>query len=198
LPAPIIDYSTLRRRRKFSARTAATLFAVIGIPILCAWILLHGPTSGEIRLDTGDLRYCYFGIPFRYSHMPQPQRSQLLSVAAGSSILKPQWYTCVTYPLPTTNNPDAMLEGFYFRATAWISIDPRLARMIVEDIATYVKHTNAQAGLPDSFYLVSGFVVSQNSQGRWTVEPDWRQDEEVRDYFTAKGYGPPTTQPLTH
>ncbi len=198
MPAPIIDYSTLRRGRKFSARTAATLFAVIGIPIVCAWFLLHGPTSGEIRLDTGDLRYCYFGIPFSYSRMPEPQRSRLLSLSAGSSILKPQWFTCVTYPLTGSNNPDLMVEGFYSRATAWIPVDPKLAQMIVEDIAKYVKGTNARSGLPDSFYLVSGFLVDQNTQGQWTLDPNWRQDEEVQNYFTAKGYSPATTQPLAH
>jgi hypothetical protein len=168
--------------------------AVTAIVFYCA-LTGHG-FSGEIRLDTGDLRYCFLGIPYSSRRMPEPERSLLLSVARDSEILKPQWHTCVRYPLPTSNNSDLMCRRFYCHATAWISVDPALARLILEDIAKYVVETDARYSLPESCPMLTPPTVEWEDSGRARVPEDWRDSVGSEWYCEQKGYSPPGAPPI--
>ncbi|MGA2441146.1 MAG: hypothetical protein ABSH08_09310 [Tepidisphaeraceae bacterium] len=143
-------------------------------------------------MDTGDLRYLYFGIPFEYHFMSEPERTQLIALAVGSNVLKPEWHSCAAHV--GSNNADRMCSGAYARATAWIAVDRRLAQMIVEDIATYVRDTEGWHGLPASAGMLD-FVIDRNKNGNWYVKPGWQQDPAALDYLQSKGYSPPATQP---
>ena len=44
-------------------RRLARVTALLGFGIFLTFLSGHGQ-SAEIRLDTGDLRYCWFGVPF--------------------------------------------------------------------------------------------------------------------------------------
>jgi hypothetical protein len=164
--------------------TALIVFVLYGV--------VGGPTSGDIRIDTGDLRYRYFGIPLVYKRMREPERSQLLKLATRSTILKPEWHTCVEYPLASSNNTDSMCADFYFLAAKWIAVDPQIARMVTEDIATYVIRTKVRQGLPQCAPMLM-FVDDINTG----VSPQWRQDAGVIWYLHLKGYSIPSTQPTT-
>jgi len=87
-----------------------------------------------------------------------------------------------------------MCQGFYRKATAWIAVDPHLARMIANDIANYVRNTGVRQGLPDSFGMLA-FVLDMDNKGSWHVKPGWQQDEMVMDYLQRKGYSLPATKP---
>src|SRR4051794_11018966 len=123
-PNPL-DYSRPPGRR---CRVRLTRGRVIGLGVLLVAvgiILRGGPlTSADIRLDTGDLRYRYLGVPLSYERMPEPQRSRLLALAAGSNVLRPEWHTCATFPKVGSNNPDRMCRGWYFQASVWAAEDP--------------------------------------------------------------------------
>ena len=189
-----IDYAPPPRRR-VRLRPAAVLAVTI---VLALWLVVRppGPTSADIRLDTGDLRYRWFGVPVWYDRMPEPTRSHLLAAAAGSAVLTPEWQTCVTYPLPTSNNTDAMCRGFYAEGADWIPADPGVARLVLEDVATYVRRTNARSGLPASVRMLSPLgVMGIDARGIRTIRPDWRDDPEVQAYLQSKGYVPPATAP---
>lgn len=173
------------------------LLVGVGIALCVIWSIVFGPSSADMRLDTGDIRYRYFGVPLIYERMPEPQRSRLLSLASTSSILVAEWHQCANYPLPTTNNTDAMCRGFYTKVDAWIDVDPHIARLAAEDLATYIRVTNARESLPESYALLSGFVVDWTNANRYAVRGDWRDDEAVRAYFEAHGVAiPPHNQRL--
>ncbi|HUU95110.1 MAG TPA: hypothetical protein VM487_05175 [Phycisphaerae bacterium] len=170
--------------------TKRTLFAfLLAVFAALATALLSGyGVSGQIRLDTGDLRYRFLGVPFRYDAMPEPERSMLLSLAQESDRLSSEWRTCVRYPLPTSNNPDVMCRGYYVYATAWIGVDRRLARLALEDVADYVETTGAQYGLPDACLVLSPLVVERASDDTLRVIDDWRNHEDVVAYCQMKGH----------
>src|ERR1041384_6470997 len=85
---------------------------------------LSGPTTGEIRLDTGDLRYFWWGIPLRNRPMPEPSRSKLVTLGSKSPAVPADWVVCVTYPLRSSNNTDSMCQSFYRSVAILADEDP--------------------------------------------------------------------------
>jgi hypothetical protein len=160
------------------------LGVVAGV-VLLGLLMVVGPSSGEIRLDTGDLRYCWWWVPVRYERMPEPERSRIQVVAAAGPAVPAEWVTCVRYPLRCSNNPDLMCRSFYASIAAWSGEDPKIARWALEDVVNYVRTTHAQYGLPASGHVLSGFIVEM-SKGR--VVADWRDQEEMKAYCAAHGY----------
>jgi hypothetical protein len=197
--ARVLDYSPSDSHRARLARVVRKVcpipLAFIGVIAFALFALLRGPTSVQIRLDTGDLRYCYFGVPVWWERLPEPRRTQLLSLSNGSSVLKPRWFTCAIFPLPTSNNTHLMCRSWYFDATVWIHEDPKLARWMLEDVAGYIALTNAKQGLPASSMFLSGFFVEPDDNGQWAVKKGWQADAEVQAYLEMKGNAPPANTP---
>jgi hypothetical protein len=151
--------------------------------------LLYGPTSAEIRIDTGDLRYRYLGIPLEYKNMPEPERSLLLELAKKSNVLDGSWHECAKYPLPTTNNTDTMCRLFYHRVATWVQVDPQLALFLAEDVARYIQQTKARHGGPKGSYLLL-WLMENDDDGSDVVKDGWQDDEEVQAYLQSVGYTP--------
>ncbi len=192
-PPPTIDYATPRRSRRFFrplTRREKVFLLLAPIVFLGLFLVLYliakGPTSGQIRLDTGDLRYCWYGIPVEYRQMPEPQRSKILKIAAMSPAVPTEWQTCVTYPLPTSNNPDAGQVCDYLRIAAWADEDPALAKMALTD------HVDSLRKMHGPLWIGGGSVLfSVNEFGTDKVETNWRDDPIVQAYCAAHGYVPP-------
>jgi hypothetical protein len=127
-----------------------------------------------------------------YKRMPEPQRSQLLGLAANSQILLPEWQQCAEFPLSTSNSPDGMCRGWYIKACVWASQDSRLARLMLEDVASYISTTNASQGAPASSLFLSGFYLYRNTSGKWTVMQSCQHREALQAYMQSKGYIPTT------
>jgi len=144
---------------------------------------------------SGDLPECFLGIPLVHERMPEPARSQLLALAANSNVLRPEWCKCATFPLRSSNNEDGMCRGWYYKACYWAAQDPQLARLMLEDVASYIASTNANQGLPTSVDFLSGFFIETDATGQWVVKQGWRQDDELLAYAQSKGYNLPTTAP---
>ena len=161
-------------------------WGIVIILLMLGLDFLFGPHSGQIRLDTGDLRYCWFGIPFQYDRMPEPHRSKLLALASKSPSIPAKWVTCVTYPLPSSNNTDIMCRDFYELTAIWADEDPKIARWALEDIVDYIRDTHVQYGLPKSCAIFD--VVDRIGR---KVEADWRDQDEIKLYCAAHGYVPP-------
>jgi hypothetical protein len=122
--------------------------------------VFYGPTSGEIRLDSGDLRYRYWGIPIDYQPMPEPKRTRLMDLAAKSGKIPSEWVLCQRYPLRGSNHADWMCFSFYFKAEEWINEDPAVAMRVMEDLAKYTQEMESKGGLPKCMRmldLVEGF-----------------------------------------
>ena len=162
-----------------------SLFVLAAIIVIVAWGFFFGPSSADIRLDTGDLRYRYLGIPLVYERMPEPHRSRLLSLARESSALEAEWHQCADYPLPTTNHTDRMCRVFYYKIEAWIREDRIIALSAAEDVAEYIRTTNAKHSLPESVALLKH--GDWNDDGDYTVRGDWRDDDDLRSYLKMRG-----------
>lgn len=153
-----------------------------------------GPTSGQIRLDTGDLRYCWWGIPLYYKPMPEPWRSKVMTLASEAPAVPAKWVTCVTYPLSTSNNQDIMCGDFYVSVAMWADEDPKIARWAMDDVVEYIELSHATSGLPNSCHVLGPFLVDYEL-GR--VRADWRDQAEVMEYCSSHGYVPASTSPAS-
>lgn len=151
--------------------------------LLLAIALPSGPTSGQIRLDTGDLRYCWHGIPIRYEQMPEPERSKLLVLASKSPGVTAEWVTCTTHPQDTEYRPHALCRYFYHLTAIWADEDPKIARWAMDDMVDFIRH--GSLGLPNCAHVLSASLV------------DWRDQKEVKDYCAAHGYIPPPAPPTS-
>ena len=172
------------------AKRRILVYTLVGLSFLVGWACVSGPTSADIRIDTGDLRYRYFGVPLRYDPMPEPRRSALIKLSRGSQVLRPKWYRCAVFPLPTTNNSHFMCRSFYGQAFLWIEQDPEIARVVAEDVARYIIETNAERSLPESYDCLSFRILEEDEQGRRRISASWRDDHDVQVYLKSKGLTP--------
>ena len=178
--------------RAFFTRRTLIVSGIITV-LLLVFGLIYGPTSVQIRLDTGDLRYCRWGIPFQYREMPEPLRSKLLVLASKSPAIPARWVTGTTTPLSSEFRPDRMFQEFYWSVAIWSDEDPQIARWAMDDVADYfVQH--AKWGLPRSVHLLDTSVVDWNGR---RVNADWRDQEEVKEFCAAHGYVPPPARPAS-
>ncbi len=140
--------------------------------------------TAEIRLDCGDLRRCFLGLKVTTHAMPEPMRSQLLSLADETSIPKNTWCRCATFPLPSSNRSHFMCQEFYKWVVPWIENDHELSRLMLEDIAGYVQRTKGERDLPSSVVLspVPGIYESDNQNVivPYKVRKDWRESARLR------------------
>lgn len=158
------------------------LLCIVGILI---WPSPTLPSSAEIRLDTGDLRYMLRGKVLWERTMDEPDRTALLSVSTRSPVLKNEWHRCARFPLPSSNNTDRMCRRFYRCAATWIRVDPAIGLLVAEDVARYVERTKAEKSLPDCISLLNWVGYDRN--GGMIVAEGWQHDESVVDYLRHHG-----------
>jgi hypothetical protein len=140
--------------------------------------------SVEVRLDTGDQRFLFWGIPTGGSRCLRPElRDRLLTL--DDPEVPSQWVWCATQV--GSNNADAMVFGFYRAAASWIEVDPAIAKLLIRDISTYVRTTHATHGLPECTSMLFPDVVERND-GRYQVVANWRNNPDVQWYLKSKGY----------
>ena len=169
------------------------VIGVLTVLLILVFGFIYGPTNVQIRLDTGDLRYCRWGIPLQYRQMPEPMRSKLLALASKSPSIPATWVTGTTTPLSSEYRPDRMFQEFYWSVAIWSDEDPKIARWAMDDVVDYfIQH--AKWGLPKSADLLSTFMVDWHAR---KVATDWRDQEEVKNYCAAHGYVPPPTSPAS-
>jgi hypothetical protein len=162
-------------------------FAVLAIVIGVLW---PGPETAEFRLDTGDLRYLRFGIPYWVDRMPDPYRSELLAAALASGVPIGEWHRCASYPLPTSNSPDAMCQGFYLKLIPWLRRDKALGLAIQRDIARYIKTTDARRSLPACFPLLMASDSLVIDKEPFNIHLESLTTEELSQLFAEMNYTP--------
>jgi len=158
----------------------------IGIVILIGFVgysLISGPTSKQIRLDTGDLRYCWWGICFGYQPMQEPIRSKLLALSAKSPAIEDKWVTCVRYPRLADHHVEVRYLEYYVYITYWDAADPTIARWILEDVTKSIE--SKTWGTPLVHEILSSAVIDLSAR---KLKTNWRENEMVRRYCAAHGY----------
>ncbi|WP_146585754.1 hypothetical protein [Posidoniimonas polymericola] len=173
-----VVYSIRRRRADWA----------IGIVVGLAVITSTGVGSSvQVRLDTGDQRVCYWGIPAYYRLMPPEVRRTLASLEDEEA--PNRWVWCATQV--GSNNADAMVHRFYRCAAVWVSEDREVAKLIVRDLADYLRKTHATQGLPDCSPMLWPDVVEVGEDfADGTVVVGWASMPEVQRYLAAKGRTP--------
>lgn len=173
-------------RRLASPVPRAVLIAVALVSLGALYGVIRGDfrTSAEVRLDSGDLRYCYFGIPIEYRRMPEPQRPILMTLSSQPAAIRPEWRRCMAFPQRGTNHRDSMCRQWYHNVADWAPTDPIIARMLLEDVALAVKDGDS--------YVTPLFchpILTWDGSGHRVVEPGWQDDPEVRFYLASKRKG---------
>lgn len=179
-----LHYSPSGRRRHwvFSLVCVSLLAAAV-----CVWVgrrFLR--TSVDVRLDTGDLRICYLGIPCEYRRMPEPIRSRVLGITANSKILKNEWRCVASFP--RYDIPPGAIYEKYNRASIWPQEDVGFVRLLLEDLAV--------GGTSGGYFLGPPYVDYDNT-GCLVVDPQWREDPYILAFAASKGYTIPPRQPST-
>lgn len=143
--------------------------------------LLGVGSAIQVRLDTGDQRFCFWGFPVMTTPMQAESRQALLSL--DDPEVPRRWVGCATDV--GTNHAAAMVYCFYRDAAAWVDVDPQIARLILRDIARYLEATHALQGLPDC-----SSMLWLDTHQRFHVPEGWEQNPQVQAYLAAKGYQP--------
>jgi hypothetical protein len=152
---------------------------IIVATLVVGWIMFVGPTGAQIRLDTGDLRYTYYGIPGASERMGEPARTRILSLAATSSVLKAKW---VSVPYDAEHVPHEKLDEMYWKAAAWEKVDWRIAK----------------APEPVQEPIFFEVLVDAKPTRGGTVTFYGRHTETTfNDYLKSKGIPIPATNPAT-
>ncbi|HUG18023.1 MAG TPA: hypothetical protein VMM56_03545 [Planctomycetaceae bacterium] len=143
------------------------------------------PTSAEIRLDTGDLRYLRGDQVVKSREMEEPYRSTLLSIAGNSPALKAQWHLCSNNPSDPERNTDKRCQRFYRYAATWLIADREIGLWVAEDVARYIETTDGQISQPDCYPLL--VWVQKGPDGTLVVLDGWQNDEQVKQYLSQHG-----------
>jgi hypothetical protein len=165
----------------FIKRRTGPAFGIIGVFGFLS--CLGVGNSVQVRVDTGDQRLCFWGIPASYRPMESESRKALLSL--NDPQVPRRWVWCATKV--GSNNADSMVYGFYYEAAAWVEVDPAIAKLVVRDLARYVQTTHATHGLPDCTSLIWPDVVDRR-QPRAKVVEGWEKNQEVQAYLAARDY----------
>ena len=124
----------------FIKRQFLLAFSIISVFVLLSYQGVG--SSVQVRVDTGDRRKCFWGIPVSYIPMKPESRNALLSL--NDPQVPKRWVWCATKV--GSNNSDRMVYSFYYEAAAWVDIDPAIAKLVVRDLANYVQMTHATHG----------------------------------------------------
>lgn len=137
--------------------------------------------SVEFRLDTGDKRFLFWGVPISY-RSSHPELASL-----HDPKIPKRWVWSATQV--GSNAADSMVSDFYYDAAAWVEVDPQIAKLVVRDIADYLQSTHATHGLPDCMPMIGPSVIAYDNGKRHVVK-DWENDPQVQSYLEKKGYTP--------
>lgn len=146
--------------------------------VVCLFsLLLRGPDDAQINLKTGDLRYRILCVPYSYQGITPPYSDWLRGISSGDD----RWITVATFPLPTSNNSQVMCQDFYESAATWVTIDPKLAKTVLQDVEHYIVSTEARHSLPDSFPLL--IQAQRNIDQKPQIKDGWQSDALVQAYL---------------
>ena len=182
------ERSLYENRRRSWAAALGTCALIVGLPAL----IVSG-VAFQVRLDTGDQRVAIWGIPFEGRPMSVGPREALLSLNDPGTPRR--WVSCDRRG--GSNRTDVMLYDFYRRASAWVDVEPEIAKLAVRDLADWVSATHARHGLPHCTSVISATVVERYGppgDRRVRVVDGWRRDPDVQFYLKNKGYSIPSAR----
>jgi hypothetical protein len=159
----------------------AKILAGIAAAFFLFWF---GPADAQINLMTGDLRYRKWWIPYEFVRLRAPYSEWLKPISSGND----RWVTVATFPLPTTNNSQAMCQSFYAEAVAWSRFDAEIGKALLRDVEEYIVATNATSGLPKAIWLL--WYVERDGKGHVRLREGWESHPPAQDFLQKRDLKP--------
>jgi hypothetical protein len=158
------------------------------LAVLAIWLVnLIGPTSAQVRLDTGDLRYRWFGMPLEFESMAEPNRSKIVALAAMAPPIHTEW---AHFPKPSTlSNPHVQCVNSYHEVAEWSDQDRTLARLLLMDVAEEARDRSYMGEVTPAFRLAWPVLDYKSLHGNSFL--GWQKDPAVLQYCASHGYTPP-------
>jgi len=158
------------------------------ILIIVLRVVFGRPDAAELSLNSGDIRYYYFGLPLKYSRMPEPQRTDIVTVT--SPLLKggSEWAYVPVERTSSDSPPITRFRLFYSQASAWKRADPAICKFIFQDIMDAIHDRRwTDGGIPALRILEYSDVFDANLN---RVMPGWKVSTSVQDYCQSHSYTP--------
>ncbi len=160
------------------------VYSTLGLILFVMFTIQGRPSSIDIRVDCGDLRFRYWGIPIIYERMREPQRTALLAIARAAPPIAPKWIPVL--PQRTSNYNAGEYQSRYFKRMPWAKADPNICRLLLEDFSTYITRADGR-----SYAGGWGTRVSEWGAMGDPISPDWISDPDIRQFCESHGYERP-------
>jgi hypothetical protein len=143
-------------------------------------MLLAVPPSIEIRIDCGDLRYKYFGIPIFVERMPDQYRVTLIATAGNASV-SPAWVKVL--PKQTSNDNAHEYVDRYVAISIWAQADKNIGTLLLQDVSSGIKLANGKYYAPSY-----GMPLLRPAYVALAVPDNWLYDQNVIEFCERGGY----------
>jgi hypothetical protein len=153
--------------------------------LLCSLSILGMADSRQVRLDNGDQRRLFWGIPIADEPMEDDVRRALSSLDAG---VPAEWVWCGTRSPGWTGCGYAAVYQEYYYAATWVAIDPTIASQILRDVADHTRRTGGMSGSPPPCNAMwSPDVLMDDGVGGLQLMQGWQNDPRVQIYLESRG-----------
>jgi hypothetical protein len=155
--------------------------------LVCAFVLFSCLGLGstfQVRLDSGDQRICFWGIPTFHRSIDAEARNSLLSLN-GSEVPK-RWATF--HARFGLRYDTRIARDYYEEAAEWVNVDPAIAELILSDLASHV--VRGRTDQPPECSAMLYFTGIQWEGRVRSVAANWRADPHVQRYLASKKYRP--------
>ncbi len=164
--------------------------AIVLTLVLCGVSILGMADSRQVRLDTGDQRRLFWGIPIVDEPMEQNQRRALSSLNAG---VPAEWVWCGTRSPGWSGCGSVAVYQEYYYAAAWIAIDPPIACQVLRNVADHTRRTGGMSGTPSPCHAMwSPDVLIDDGAGGLQLVQGWQDNPRVKTYLESRGLRPAT------
>lgn len=189
------------------ARCSRLIWIVWGLVVVTvgtvALFLCDVGKNVQVRIDTGELRYTFFGVTYERQRHSRTIRERILSATRLPPPVPAEWYDCLREgargPIAGEGSESCtMVYRWYRWASAWSEVDPSITRMILDEIVSWLEG-GAWRGTTNLKCMAMLLPISLDDSGTPRLSSGWRTNEYVEAYLRAKGYDieefpPPNTQ----
>jgi hypothetical protein len=168
---------------------------LIGVPLLLiVFGFLTGliPRVAYIRIDCGDIRYSYMGIPLYIDRLPKSTRDPLL-VLAGQSGISARW----AYVAPSGFSYDTLggYRNCYYLLANWARVDQNIGRLLLQDMSSHINAANGAHSTWEGMQVLYLDAFNPDGPAGSLNDPTVVAYCEKRGYTRPEWIGRNTTQP---
>ncbi|MBD3675885.1 MAG: hypothetical protein HUJ26_20445 [Planctomycetaceae bacterium] len=164
-------------------------FTLLILIAVCLAVLIYPPhiiiTDILICTGNGDLMYIDQKDRVSTRRLEEPYRALIIKKGGLPERTQLEWHHLGNNH-GSSNHIGTMTQNHYREAAVWLSEEPRLGKLILQDVVANLRETNGRGPLPQSTSLLN--YVQRNESGELILSEDWKHDEytmEVIDNMEA-------------